>query len=75
MSPSRIMLEISNNWKLIIFGSLLWLVIMMAYSWVLNNDNDDDDSVTFSFQCASVLANRASYPAEVVDACNKLRSQ
>ena len=48
---------------------------MMAYSWVLNNDNDDDDSVTFSFQCASVLANRASYPAEVVDACNKLRSQ
>ena len=73
--PSRIMLEISNNWKLIAFGTLLWFVIMMAYSWAMINDDDNDDSVTFSFQCASVLASRSSYPADVVAACNKLRSQ
>lgn len=74
MAP-RIMLEISNNWKLVVFGALLWFVIMMMYSWVMTNDYDDDDSVTFSFQCTSVLAGRSSYPSEIVDACNKLRSQ
>ena len=71
----RAMVAISNNWHLIVAVTLAWIIIMLVYGWTMQNDYDDDDSVTFTFQCSMVLANQRDYPGDIVEACNKLRSQ
>jgi hypothetical protein len=51
----------------------IWMFTAVAYGIVSYNDQDDDDSVTFTFPCSTVLAQRNSYPAEIVDACRRIQ--
>ena len=69
------MTAINNNWQILAIGVFAWLLCFAIYGWVMSNDYDEEDSVTFTFYCSTVLANKTSYPAEVVTACNELRAK
>ena len=63
----------SNQWRVIVMVTAIWMFTAVAYGIVSYNDQDDDDSVTFTFSCSTVLAQRNSYPAEIVDACRRIQ--
>jgi hypothetical protein len=69
-----VMRTISNNIVPVMIMSAVFFVVMMIYGYV-SSDYDDEDSVTFTFRCSSVLAARANYPVEISAACDKLRQE
>ena len=51
------------------------LAVLLVYGYMMREDYDDEDSVTFTFSCTSVLLDRNSYPPDVIRACEQLRNQ
>lgn len=57
------------------YGSVLF-VLFVAWGYVSNDDfGDESDTVTITFRCAHVLANREQYPEIVISECVKLRTE
>jgi nitrogen fixation-related uncharacterized protein len=71
MNPNRILtlMQPFLNVLLVIF------LIVFFYGWLSNEDYEDDDfSVTITYDCKRVLTDR-DYPAEVLSECLELRNE
>ena len=64
----------NNSFQLIKFSAII-LALLLVYGYMMREDYDDEDSVTFTFSCTAVLNNRSGYPPEVIKACEDMRNQ
>ena len=71
MSPNRI----SNAIKPIILGLVLIFSINLLYGIFTAESLEDDDTVTFTFNCTTVLNNQNKYPDYVIEECKRIRNQ
>jgi hypothetical protein len=56
-----------------IAGVLFVIVVISAgYSLATNEDDDDEDSVTITYHCPTVLASQEKYDTFLVQQCNEL---
>lgn len=54
---------------------VLLFLLMLVYGWLSNDDYEDDDfTVTITYDCTRVLTER-SYPSEVLQECLELRDE
>lgn len=50
------------------------VILLLMSTWTFFSASDyDDDSVTITFNCESVLTSQQHYPSFVVNECQKLR--
>jgi hypothetical protein len=52
---------------------VLIFVLHFIYNMIMSDDEDDGFSITVTYNCKPVLANRNYYPGQVVDMCEELR--
>jgi len=71
MSPNRIV-ELIKPALIILMGVFF---VGLIYSWITDNDYDDDFTVTITYECARVLANQRDYSVEVLQECLELRDE
>jgi hypothetical protein len=57
---------------LLAFVVIIFL-LRFTYSLIMREDEDDEFSVTVTYNCRAVLENRNYYPGQVVDMCEELR--
>ena len=48
-------------------------LLHFVYSILIREDEDDEFSITVTYNCKVVLENRNYYPGQVVDMCEELR--
>lgn len=71
MNPNRILTQMQPflNVLLVVF------LLVFFYGWLSNEDYEDDDfSVTITYDCKRVLTDR-DYPTEVLSECLELRNE
>jgi hypothetical protein len=59
--------------KPILILTTIIFLLHLAYTIFIREDEDDDFSVTVTYNCKPVLENRNYYPGQVVDMCEELR--
>lgn len=69
MSPNRTLELIKPI--LVLFAIIF--VLQIAYRAIFNDDEDDEFSITITYDCHAVLENRNYYSGQLVDMCEELR--
>jgi len=69
MGPNRIVELI----KPFLILSLVLFLVVFFYGVVTKDDYDNDFTVTVTYDCTIVLANRNDYTNSLVDTCERLR--
>jgi len=71
MNPNRILAVFQPFLHVLI---IIFLVVLF-YGWLSNDDYEDDDfTVTITYDCRRVLTDR-DYPTEVLQECLELRDE
>ena len=71
-------LEFLNNAVNFLGSVLKYAIIIVACVWVygwITEDEYDDDEVTFTVSCRSVLSDMEHYPIYIINYCTELRSE
>jgi hypothetical protein len=71
MSPSRV----SSLFVPVLVVLCVLFVIGNLYNYFTNDDEyDDEDTITVTFNCTQVLGSQNNYPEFVVQQCKQLRA-
>lgn len=52
---------------------LIIFMFTLLYGFAMNDEFDDDDEVTITFNCSQVLGAQNNYPEFVIHQCKQLR--
>lgn len=52
---------------------LVLFVIHLLYNFIMDDNDDNDFSITITYDCHAVLENRNYYSGQIIDMCEELR--
>jgi len=69
MSPHRM----SDLMRPVLLVMLMLFGVVLIYGFLTKDDDDNDFSVTVTYDCNIVLDKKSDYPGAIVDMCEQLQ--